>query len=268
MTLKYFDTKNIEHLVEELFFLSFIKDDIPFQSTILPIGYTSITYIYNPGQTVVFKNSKTSMTDLIVTGQFQESYEFLVKGESYSYGVCFHPTALHKITQSNIFKLKNKHIPLEVFSLKLFELLNPIFIENKDNVSLLTERLKKTISEISIKTNNTISQIDNLIEIIKNKDGMLNTYELLDSVSFSQKTLETQFKKIVGITPGKYIRLYRFTKLMRKYEGKEISLKDLIYMYNYYDRSHFIKDFKYFMKQSPKDYFRTDHPLLNEYLNR
>lgn len=268
MTLKYFDTKNIDHLVEELFFLSFTKDDIPFQSTILPIGYTTITYIYDSGQTVIFKDSKTSMIDLMVTGQFQESYEFLVKEESYSYGVCFHPTALYKITQSNIFKLKDKHLPLEDFDSKLYELLNPIFIENKGDISLLTQTLKETISKVSFKTNKTLIQIDNLIEIIKNKDGMLNTYELLDSVTFSQKTLETQFKKIVGITPGKYIRLYRFTKLMRKYEGKEISLKDLIYIYNYYDQSHFIKDFKHFMKQSPKAYFKSDHPLLNEYLNR
>jgi AraC-like DNA-binding protein len=268
MTLKYFDTKNIEHLVEELFLLSFTKDDIPFESTILPIGYTTITYIYNPGQTVIFKENTTSMIDLIVTGQFHESYQFIVKEESYSYGICFHPTALFKITQSNISKIKDKHLPLDLFNSKLFEVLNPVFIENKDNISVLTQRLKDTIFKIPIKTNKTIIQIDNVIDIIKQKDGMLNTYELVDSVSFSQKTLETQFKKIVGITPGKYIRLYRFTKLMRKYEGKEINLKDLIYMYNYYDQSHFTKDFKHFMKQSPKDYFKSDHPLLNEYLNR
>ncbi|MBR9916006.1 MAG: AraC family transcriptional regulator [Algicola sp.] len=80
--------------------------------------------------------------------------------------------------------------------------------------------------------------------------------------------MENQFKKIVGLTPGKYIRLYRFLKLMRKHESHEIDLNDLILMYNYYDRSHFTKDFKLFMRQSPKTYFKNNNLLLNEYLNK
>ncbi len=55
---------------------------------------------------------------------------------------------------------------------------------------------------------------------------------------------------------------------MSKYESKEIDLNDLIHMYDYYDRSHFTKDFILFMRQSPKTYFNTNNPLLNEYLNK
>ncbi|EDP70235.1 hypothetical protein FBALC1_11897 [Flavobacteriales bacterium ALC-1] len=268
MTLKYFDTDNLSPIVEELFHLSFSKDTVPFESTILPICSTNITYIYSNCQSAIFKGNKMPLCDLIVTGQFYESYQFKVKKEGHSYGITFHPTALHKITQLDIHKIKNKHLPLKAFAPQLFELLNPIFLDYKDDANKLTKALKKTILELPIVTNKTIILIDKLITIIHEEEGMLNTYELLDYVNFSQKTLETQFKKVVGLTPGKYIRLHRFLKLMRKYEGKEINLKDLIFMYNYYDHSHFGKDFKYFMKQSPKTYFKSDHPLLNEYLNK
>jgi len=268
MTLKYFDTTNLSPFVEELFFLKFSKDAIPFESTILPICVTSITYIYSYGQSFVFKEKRTPLNGLTVTGQFYESYQFQVKEEGYSIGINFHPTALHKLTNLNIHKIKNKHLPLEIFAPELFELLQPIFIKKIDDIDLIIKSIKETILKIPIVVNKTISQIDTLIDIIHKKEGMLNTYELLDNVDFSQKTLETHFKKIVGLTPGKYIRLYRFLKLMRKYEGKEIDLKDLIYMYNYYDHSHFRKDFRYFMKQSPKQYFKTEHPFLNEYLNK
>ena len=268
MILKYFDTANISPLVEELFYLKFSKELLPFQSTILPIGLSTITCIFSNGQSVIYKDKITPISNLTVTGQFYQSYEFFVQEPGHSYGIVFHPTALHKITQLNIHKIKNRHLPLYEFSPKLFELLNPIFAENKDNMDALTKTVKSTILQIPITTNKTITQIDNLIAIIYKKEAMLNTYELLDHVDFSQKTLETQFKKIVGLTPGKYIRLHRFLKLMRKYEGKEIDIKDLIYMYNYYDHSHFAKDFWYFMKQSPKEYFNTDHPFLNEYLNK
>ena len=60
--------------------------------------------------------------------------------------------------------------------------------------------------------------------------------------------------------------MIRFNKLMIKYQSNEIELKDLIYKYNYYDQSHFSKDFKLFMNQSPKFFFKQDFPLLKEYL--
>jgi AraC-like DNA-binding protein len=268
MTLKYFNVDDVTDIVEELFLLKFKKDDVPFQSTVLPICNTSITYIYSESQSAIYNDQKTLLTGPVVTGQFYDSYQFLVNKESFSYGLSLHPTALYKLTGLDIGKIKNRHLPLKKFDEKLYELLNPIFTKYQNDIPKLTKSLKKVIIDIPVKTNPTLKQIDNTIDVIHNKEGLLNTYELLNYVNFSQKSLETHFKKIVGLTPGRYIRLYRFLKLMRKYEGKEINLNDLIYMYDYYDHSHFAKDFKYFMKQSPKDFFNTEHPFLNEYLNK
>ncbi|WP_299123780.1 DUF6597 domain-containing transcriptional factor [uncultured Winogradskyella sp.] len=268
MILKYFDTAHLSHVVEELFYLSFDENDIPFESTVLPISCISITHIYGKNQSAVFKKQKTVLNGLIITGQFYESYQFLVNSKGHSYGISFHPTAIYKLTKTDVSKLTEKHLPLSDVSKILHDLIKPIFIRYQDDIPKLTKTLKKIFLSLPLVKNNTIDQIDKAIDFIRVKEGMLNTYELLDHVSFSQKTLETQFKKIVGLTPGKYIRLNRFLKLMRKYEGKEIGLKDLIYMYNYYDHSHFAKDFKYFMKQSPKEYFNSEHPFLNEYLNK
>jgi AraC-like DNA-binding protein len=268
MILKYFDTTHLNHVVEELFSLSFDESDIPFESTVLPISCISVTNIYGKNQSVVFKNQKTVLNGLVITGQFYQSYQFSVNSKGHSYGISFHPTAIHKLTKIDVSKLTEKHLPLIEVSKSLYDLINPIFIKYQDDILKLTKTLKKIFSNLPLEKNDTIDQIDKTIDFIHLKEGMLNTYELLEHVNFSQKTLETQFKKIVGLTPGKYIRLNRFLKLMRKYEGKEIDLKDLIYMYNYYDHSHFVKDFKYFMKQSPKEYFNTEHPFLNEYLNK
>ena len=49
---------------------------------------------------------------------------------------------------------------------------------------------------------------------------------------------------------------------MRKYESQEIAIKDLMFMFDYYDRSHFSRDFKLFMNETPKSYFKKDYPLL------
>ena len=52
---------------------------------------------------------------------------------------------------------------------------------------------------------------------------------------------------------------------MRKYESKEVNLKDLIYMFNYYNSSHFSKDFKLFILLTPIAYFKKEYPLLKSY---
>ncbi|MFC0605040.1 helix-turn-helix domain-containing protein [Winogradskyella pulchriflava] len=268
MTLEYYDVDDVGSLVEEFFHLSFYEDDIPFESTILPICSTTIIFIYNNSHRFTYKKKKTELNGLIVSGQFYDSYQFSVNNKGYSLGISLHPTSLYKLTKLNVSKIKNKHIPLIEFSNELHHLLYPIFQAHHNDIPKLVQCLKKVILKLPTDNDNVVSQIDQVIDLIHTKEGMLNTYELLDKVSFSQKTLETHFKKIVGLTPGKYIRLYRFVNLMRKYEGKEIKLKDLIYMYNYYDHSHFSKDFKHFMKQSPKHYFKSEHPFLNKYLNR
>lgn len=268
MTLKYFEPTNLNHIVAELFHLSFEESDIPFESTILPISCISITNIYSKNQSAIFNNKETALQNLTITGQFYQSYQFLVNSKGHSYGISFHPTAIYKLTKLDVSTITGKHLPLIEFSKALYETLNPIFKKHQNNISNLTKNLKKALSYFPLEQNNTITQIDRVIELIQLKEGLINTNEILDYVNFSQKTLETQFKKIIGLTPGKYIRLYRFLKLMRKYESKEIDLKDLIHMYNYYDQSHFAKDFKHFMKQSPKEYFKSEHRLLNEYLNK
>ena len=54
--------------------------------------------------------------------------------------------------------------------------------------------------------------------------------------------------------------------LIQKYQLKQVPLTDLIYAFNYFDLSHFNKDFKFFMKQTPRSFFKKDFPLLKEYI--
>ena len=267
MNLEYFDNQKVAHLVEEYFQLSFHKEDIPFKSTVLPIGLTHLYYVKIGEQHVIHENIETPLKGLMVSGQHFRSYKFFANSITTSIGTSLHPTALYKLLNTDISKLKNIHLPLiqinEVFHNELL----PIF-ENSKNSTELINKLNAFFLNAALTVDKNTEQIDLVISLIKEKDGLLNVLDLLDEISISQKNLETQFKKIVGLTPGKYIRLYRFLKLMRKYESQEIDIKDLIHMYDYYDRSHFSKDFKLFMKESPKKYFKTEHPFLTEYLNK
>lgn len=267
MTLNYFDHSPVSHIIEEYYELKFSKEIVPFESTVLPIGNAHITSVFYGEQKAITSNTETSISDIVISGQFFRSYQFLTLKPSHSFGISFHPTALFKILNTDISELYNKHMLLSHYNHDLYLLLQPL-INNSDTSETIVKNLNELFQNIHLYINKNTEEIDMAIEIIKQKDGLLNIQEILDQVKISQKTLENQFKKIVGLTPGKYTRLYRFLKLMRRYESKEIDLNDLILMYNYHDRSHFTKDFKLFMHQSPKTYFKTTNRFLNEYLSK
>ncbi|WP_460219616.1 helix-turn-helix domain-containing protein [Psychroserpens sp. MEBiC05023] len=260
MTLNYFDN-SVPHLVEEYYQLSFDDNTVPFQSTILPIGLTHLTHIFYGEQKAVLNSNEMPLKSTIISGQFFRSYQLHCMSASMSFGISFHPTALFKILNTDISKLENKHISLQEFQPEFYTKIKPVF-ESFSEPKKIVKNLDKCISSLNLTTNKNTKNIDIAIDLIKNKEGLLSINEILDHINISQKTLETQFKKIVGLTPGKYVRLFRFIKLMRKYESQEIAIKDLMYMFDYYDRSHFSKDFKLFMNESPKSYFKKDYPLM------
>ncbi|WP_179345704.1 helix-turn-helix domain-containing protein [Winogradskyella ursingii] len=268
MTLKYYDTNSLSHLAFEIFSLCFSEKVLPFESHVLPNCNTSLTFIYGKKQSVTSKKQETKLNGLMLTGQFYKSYEFSVKETGTSFGIILKPTALYKLTKQDISQINNKHLPLLDFSKMLHEILNPIFVKHENNFDNLYHSLCKMLLKIPLEIDKKVQKIDQAIASIHAKNGMLNATDLSEEYDQSQKSLETQFKKIVGLTPGKYIRTYRFLNLMRKFESNQIDLKDLIYSYDYYDHSHFSKDFKYFMNQSPRDYFETDNFFLNEYLSK
>jgi AraC-like DNA-binding protein len=267
MTLNYFDHSPVSNIIEEYYELKFSESSVPFESTVLPIGNTHITSVFYGEQKAIMNKTEMPLTDIVISGQFFRSYQFSTLKASHSIGISFHPTALFKILNTDISELYNKHLQLSQFNKDLYLLLQPI-MDSTQPLESIVNNLNELFQNINLHTNNNTKEVDKAIDIIKCKEGLLNIQEILDQLKISQKTLENQFKKIVGLTPGKYTRLYRFLKLMRKYESREIDLNDLILMYNYYDRSHFTKDFKLFMRQSPKTYFSTNNPLLNEYLNK
>jgi AraC-like DNA-binding protein len=254
------------HLIDHFYQLKIKKEDLPFKSIILSIGLISITCVFGEQQYALQNNYKMPLENLTVAGQTTAGYEYIVDAAGQSIGFCLKASALFKIMKIDVSTITNKHISLKEINIDLYDQLKPLFLNHKNDIPTLIKLIYEVFDAIPCTNDKDLAHIDKAIDFIIEKEGLVKVHELLKIVPFSQKSLENKFKKIIGLTPGKYIRQYRFMKLMRKYESKQIDLKDLIYMYNYYDKSHFIKDFKLFMQQTPGDYFKKDHPLLKKYL--
>lgn len=108
-----------------------------------------------------------------------------------------------------------------------------------------------------------------VVDYIFNKKGMLPVKELTKKFPYSERTLERIFHKEVGATPYRFICLVRFNYIIRELQKNEYkTLTELIQQYDYYDQSHFEKDFKKFLGQSIKEYKNDFNPLLEKGLSR
>lgn len=108
-----------------------------------------------------------------------------------------------------------------------------------------------------------------VVNYILDKKGLLNVSDLLNKFAYTERSLERLFAKEVGASPNRFICLVRFNYVIRQVESGEYkSLQEVIYNYNYYDHSHFEKDFKRFLGQSMKEYKNEYNPLLTNSLNR
>ena len=267
MEFKYLDENRKHDLIDHFYRLKISELDLPFESLIIPIGQTNITYVFcEDFQIYKLKDKRILCKDLILTGQIYGSYHLEVNNISESIGFGLKPTALYKILNKDISKFNNQHLPLKNVSMELHNIFKSAFIDYKNNEEAFVNSIYKIFENLTLTKDSNIKHIDKAIDYIQEKEGLLQVNDLLKIIPMSQKSLEIQFKKIVGITPGKYIRQSRFIKLMQKYVRQEFEIKDLMYMFEYYDESHFSKDFKYFLGETPKNFFKKDYPLIQKYL--
>ncbi|AUC77201.1 DUF6597 domain-containing transcriptional factor [Olleya sp. Bg11-27] len=266
MNFRYIECTSTNQLVQNFYELNVGDKRIPLSSKILPTAQSHILFIDTASDLETnFKNATFKNKGVVILGQSYKSYALKADKPFFAFGINFHPTALYKILETDISKLTDKHINLSQINNKLFELLEPIFKENIKGETL-AERIEIQLSKLDLYENKNTILVDDVIKVIYDKEGKVNVEELLKLFPISQKNLEIQFKKIVGLTPIKFIKLYKFLSLMKQYESKKSTIARLVDYYDYYDLSHFSKDFKLFMNQKPSDYFKSDNELLNNYL--
>lgn len=94
--------------------------------------------------------------------------------------------------------------------------------------------------------------------------GNLSLKTLSEDIGISQKHLNHQFKKSVGVSPKQFSRVTKFQNVLQQIDP--LSATDwgsIAYACNYYDQSHFNRDFSRFTGMSPTEYVGFRRSLLD-----
>ncbi len=155
------------------------------------------------------------------------------------------------------------HPANELFNLSLS--LDDIF--DKNSVTEIEEKLSLATTEkhrINIVEQFLISQLKGVetdklvieaVKLIYQSNGTIRIKDLNEKLFISQSPFEKRFRKVVGTTAKKFASIVRFNTVLDNLDNNK-SLSELCYENNFFDQSHFIRDFKQFTGDTPENFKR------------
>lgn len=106
--------------------------------------------------------------------------------------------------------------------------------------------------------------IEDFVRKITSFYGNYSIEKFSDESKISARQLRRRFLHSVGISPKRFSRIVRFQNALCLIKLNKINnLTTLVYKSNYFDQSHFIRDFKEFTGSSPKSYLTKTHKFTD-----
>lgn len=99
----------------------------------------------------------------------------------------------------------------------------------------------------------TDKMIVEAVKMIYKSNGNIRIKELTEKLLISQSPFEKRFRKIVGTTAKKFASIVRFNGVLDQFNQTK-TLSEICYDNNFFDQSHFIKDFKQFTGDTPDQF--------------
>ncbi len=104
--------------------------------------------------------------------------------------------------------------------------------------------------------------VANSIERIKHSSGTIKVRDIYHSLNVSKSKLEQHFNREIGLTPKEFCKIEKINYFINSYrQDEDQNLTELTYKCGYYDQSHLIKDFRYFLDISPKKFFASENRI-------
>lgn len=234
----------------------------------LPSGFGHMGFHFCGSSYIVQNKKIQELPRFYTVGQQTKHYYFNSNSERVDlYGVTFQPTGLWQLFGVDMPSITNKAI----VSTSILNSNIQKFTEQFDSKQELSSRIKlieKLLINELLAVQPQLNVIDSAIQRINETYGCCSIAELTSYLGISERYFQKKFKKIVGITPTAYKRIVRFNFMFSKIKTDiPIDCKALSALYNYYDFSHFYKDFKRYCGTCPSKFDIEKYKFLQELMH-
>lgn len=245
-------------LSEYIVCLWLVDGQVPYKrEKILPTATIELMINFGSPHRLIDKNDENRydlMTDSWVAG-FQT--EYLINepvAETYMMGVRFKPGGAYPFFDFPISELSNFVIDMDV-------LWGGFIHEVRERLACTPtvqgkfRLLEAILCQRLIEKQQGIDAVRYAVQQLAQTQGRLAIRELSERIGISQKHLNTQFKKMVGVTPKNLAQVIRLQAVLHSIDPRHpINWSDIAHRYHYYDQAHFNRAFQAFTGLNPGTY--------------
>jgi AraC-like DNA-binding protein len=255
--ISYIPSPPLSAYIDDLYYLdgpaSYPRQKVlPVASSNLMINLGRSFDVYKPGQTRPFVTCAESWWVGIWSTYHSVDWPQHVQ----FFGVHFRPEGAFPFLQIPLSELNGEVVPLDAiwgsYAREIRERLHAApTIQGGFAVleQLLLARLREAPHALDV--------VQHALTEIAEQQGALSIRALSDHIGISQNHLSTQFKRLIGIPPKEVARFYRFANVLRLIRSAQaLDLTRIAHQSQYYDQSHFNKDFLAFTGYSPTEYIQ------------
>lgn len=259
--------QDLGYLIKE-FWIFENSDTNPEIQKVIPDGFSEIIIHYGDPYKIKMYDNWEVQPKVLLSNQISKYFFLQNTGTSAMIGIKLHPTTLFQLFGIDLAPYTDRVVPLTtVSSIDSSELTHLIDVSYTvdDRISHIENWFTSILKQGRLFDSSTVAKA---VEIILEKNGLVDIKQIAEILGISERQLERSFKKVTGVTPKFYSRIIRFNYIFTIVKNGNDSWIRVALESGYFDQSHFIKNFKEFTGEEPSSYGFDEKNLANFFLKK
>lgn len=227
---------------------------------IIPDGCIELIFHFEDLYEVDQNGATRNQGRAFIFGQIEQAIRLTPSGKTGMVGVRFHPFGLAAFSKVPLREFTNMSVDLpSIWGTEARELEDQLreALSNKERITLLEAFLLKRIRPIE-----PLRRLQFAMGTLKEPTERLDFQKLCYQLNLSERQMERQFARYVGIGAKRLHRIYRLQKAIQLIERNNgTNLTHIAMDAGYYDQAHFNRDFKSIVHQSPRAYYHSNNAI-------
>lgn len=178
-------------------------------------------------------------------------------------GVCFLPEGFFPFLKIPVSEVKNQLLGASEVGFNTANTINER-LKGAPDVAARLNILENELALLLDNVNYTPESFRQLFNALKQSDNSLQISEFCQRNNIGMRKLERMYNKYVGVSAKTYGTLNRFQNSLNQLFYNDYSkLSDIAYGNGYFDQMHFIKEFKRFAGNTPKNFVNQNDSMLH-----
>lgn len=202
---------------------------------------------------ILFNLDAHEPTAIVAASPTHRREELFNKDELY-FGIRLYPEqGTYLLTCSIKEIVESKVIPLADISHLAHTMLDRL-----RSLKTFKERVIWVLTNLEVPQQNdhySTNILQSCLDQIYLSNGLVSPKELSTATGYSDRYIRKIFSDYVGFSPKQFSQIVRLQYSVNQILHNQLWVDDLLDQLNYYDKSHFYKDFKRYMLVTPKEYW-------------